>query len=97
MKAKAKFAYMLSMGGSLLSKDGIGRKLQLPRAKCVPGKSTSVVNKIEGTPGQEPVQSKATTLKAGVSRMERRHLPSLTLMVERVVCESHGEQKPRQI
>ena len=97
MKPRVKFAYMLSMGGSLLSKDSIGRKLHLPRARSGPDKSVTRANSIDGTPGQEPVRSKATIQKAGVSRNQRRHLPGMTLMVERIVRESRGEQKPRQV
>lgn len=99
MKSKSKFAYLLSAGGSLLSKENLSRRLHLPQKKESSQKRASAGSTGRLGSDTEPLESEmqARQRKPRQRKSEEEKLPTLTWMVERIVRESRGEGKARNL
>ena len=81
MKAKSRFAYLLTAGGSLLSKENLGRRLRLPNAKSA----------------QSAAPEAATDpQKAKLMAHPRKTLLGVRLMMERIGREAREHRKSDQ-
>jgi len=112
MKGKSKFAYLLTAGGSLLSKDSLGKRLQLPHEK-----ENAKQNRLARKSGRNgfgadrdsvkkslpPAVDEAAGNLAGKQKREKSNgastekMPALMLVVEKIVRESRGAGKARNI
>jgi len=97
MKAKSKFAFLLSASGSILNKDALGRRLRLPQKKQALNGRNAETNGAESLELHEPTRGEVEKESAISTPKAQSKMSVLGLMVERIARESRGERKARPL
>ncbi len=97
MKPKSRFATLLSAGGSLLSKDALGRRLRLPQKEMARQARGEERNGADVLVLQEAANGDEDKAVPIVTPKAQSKLSVLSLMIQQIVRESRGGRRARQL